>query len=333
MESIYTNLKIYILLQLPPNQRDNVFALKRYSLWGKKTPLSKPMIIAFVDGKSFHGGLCDRFKGMVSLFHFSLIKGYDFRISHTFPFDLEEYLLPNQCEWRVAKAEICTCYRGAKYMNLIKDGSIARLKDLRTTKQVHCYANRDITDALNRFYGTSHTWGELFRQLFQPSDELATLISYHKTQLGAGYVSVVFRFQNLLGDFFEYDSMELDTVQKERLIRQNLEGLDKLVLAHPGVRILVTSDSTLFLERAATMSQVYTLPGKVVHIDNKLHEPHDVYQKSFLDFYMLAEGDKIYSAGTEAMYKSDFPFYAAKVHDIPFERILIGSDCLNLQSV
>ena len=50
---------------------------------------------------------------------------------------------------------------------------------------------------------------------------------------------------------------------------------------------------------------------------------YDTYLNSFVDFYMLADSRRIFSLGTDEMYPTQFPMYAAKVNDIPFERILL----------
>ena len=52
-------------------------------------------------------------------------------------------------------------------------------------------------------------------------------------------------------------------------------------------------------------------------------DKYEIYLKSFLDFYVLSEAQKIYRIGTSYMYPSEFPVYAAKVHDIPFASIEI----------
>jgi len=102
-----------------------------------------------------------------------------------------------------------------------------------------------------------------------------------------------------------------------------IQSIHQLLKKHRGKKLLVTSDSNLFLKKAGKISGVYTLQGKVVHIDTTVGENKDVYMKSFLDFYMLSEGEKIYSIGTDEMYKTEFPLYASKLNNIPFERILI----------
>jgi hypothetical protein len=40
-----------------------------------------------------------------------------------------------------------------------------------------------------------------------------------------------------------------------------------------------------------------------------------------VDFYMLAGAEKIFAPATDEMYKSGFPETAAKLYDIPFERL------------
>ena len=87
--------------------------------------------------------------------------------------------------------------------------------------------------------------------------------------------------------------------------------------------MLVTSDSVTFLERVSSLDGVHVIPGKVVHVGSKGGEKYETYLKSFVDFYTLAGSEKIYGLATVEMYKSEFPMYAAKVNDIPFERIML----------
>ena len=72
---------------------------------------------------------------------------------------------------------------------------------------------------------------------------------------------------------------------------------------------------------------VHIIPGTLVHMDEHKNgvpqDPYATYLKSFLDFYVLSEAQKIYRIGTSYMYPSEFPVYAAKVHDVPFESIVI----------
>jgi hypothetical protein len=198
-----------------------------------------------------------------------------------------------------------------------------RLLALKTSKrQIHYYGNMDVLPAINEHYGTSYSWGELFRRLFKPCPILQQRIEEIQSSIGAPYFSAVFRFQNLLGDFEEYHfKSESDKTKREEVISKCLDGIRNLQTTDPGMPVLVTSDSVTFLERAAALEGVHVIPGKVVHVGSKGGEKYDTYLKSFVDFYMLAGSTKIYGLATPEMYKSEFPMYAAKVNDIPFERI------------
>lgn len=321
--SVIKSIKTCILGQLPPNQRDLVLATKRYSFLGEVHPKVQK-IIFLVDGKFYHGGFCDRLKGCISLFHYSLAKKIPFQMVYNFPFQLKDYLLPNEYDWLLNEDTVSNNFFDVHYMNLVGDGSAKRLIKLKTTKEIQCYANRDIVDELNKAYGTNYSWGDLFKQLFKPTEDLYNLIKQYKTSIGGEYICAVYRFQNLLGDFPEYDFPELDNYEKEKLLEKAIQSIHQLFEKHRGKKLLVTSDSSLFEKKIEKISGVYTLQGKVVHIDTTVGENRDVYMKSFLHFYMLSEGEKIYSIGTKEMYKTEFPLYASKLNNIPFERILIN---------
>ncbi|MDE5935044.1 MAG: hypothetical protein K2G95_04655, partial [Muribaculaceae bacterium] len=150
-----------------------------------------------------------------------------------------------------------------------------------------------------------------------------------KRNIGGDYCAAVFRFQNLLGDFHEYRYKELaGEKEKEALVVKCLDAVSELKKRHGDKALLVTSDSAAFLQRVSQIEGVHIIPGKLIHIDQVSGEVdgdtgREVYMKSFLDFYMLSEAQKIYRIGTSYMYPSEFPVYAAKVNGIPFESIVI----------
>lgn len=86
--------KKYKLLELRHRVKEVILAtriaLKSNEL-GK--PVSRqPLHVAMVDGESFHGGMCDRFKGIISLYAYCKYRSLPFRIRYTYPFKLEDYL-------------------------------------------------------------------------------------------------------------------------------------------------------------------------------------------------------------------------------------------------
>lgn len=211
-----------------------------------------------------------------------------------------------------------------------------RLLRLRTGRQVHFYTNRDLLRPINDAFPGHEPpgWGRLFCELFRPAPVLQERIDAIKREWGVGqtggYVGAVFRFQNLLGDFPEYRFKAIaDEAEREALMEQCLGALKNLRARYADKLLLVTSDSVTFLQRAVQVDGVRIIPGTMVHMDGNKdvnaasRSKYEVYLKSFLDFYMLSEAEKIYRIGTRRMYPSEFPLYAAKVHDIPFESIVI----------
>lgn len=324
----------YKLLELRHRFKEGILAakimLKSKSLGKPRT--AAPLYIAMVDGETFHGGLCDRFKGIISLYAYCKYRGLPFRIRYTYPFRLEDYLAPAAYDWTLRQGEYTDNPLYSRILYMRGEHLAARLLTLNTRKQIHFYTNRDLLAPLGAAYagGTQKPagWGELYRELFRPAPVLEERLRLMKEETGSDYYAAVFRFQNLLGDFHEYRYRALaDPAESERLIRKCLDAISRLKASHGDTPLLVTSDSVTFLKRAARLEGVHIIPGTLTHIDgNKrqaIENPFEVYLKSFTDFYMLTGARKIYRVGTPQMYPSEFPVYAAKVNGIPFESVAI----------
>lgn len=281
-----------------------------------------PMLISMVDGRRLGKGLTDRFKGIISVYALAKAVDAPYRCIYTHPMPLVDFLEPNAYNWLPNPDELSESTSDVRFKLLRKQHTIKRLlKVLPLKRQVRVYANLDYLDEVNRKYNHQYQWGELFKELFKPTKILEDQLQYHFKIIGGEFIACVFRFQNLLGDFKEYRFKPLPEADRQQLLATNIRALKKIVGQH-GVRVLVTSDSSTFLDAAKDLDHIYTIPGKVVHIDNEADARQEVYLKSFVDFFMLSHAQKVYSVGTDIMYKSDFPKYAAKVNNVPFERIL-----------
>lgn len=296
--------------------------------------MDRPACVAMVDGMAYHGGMCDRFKGIVSLYAYCKHHGIPFRIRYTYPFRLEDYLSPAAYDWILDDNEYTDNPIYSRVLYMRGEHLARRLLGLKVTRQVHFYTNRDLLERINDVLrGENQTdrydWGELFRELFRPCEGLRNRIDAIKRNIGGDYCAAVFRFQNLLGDFHEYRYKELaGEDEKEALVVKCLDAISELKKRHGDKALLVTSDSAAFLQRVSQIEGVHIIPGKLIHIDQVSGEAdgdtgREAYMKSFLDFYVLSEAQKIYRVGTSYMYPSEFPVYAAKVHGIPFESIEI----------
>lgn len=300
------------------------FRLKNYS-WFRHGAVPADHILVFNvdDSRMYSGGLADRFKGAVSAYAWCKSNGIAFRIRYIHPFQISDYLVPGSYDWRLKDGEYTRCLRDARVFYARGEHGRRFLK-LREKRQIHYYGNMDILPVVNARYGTDYRWGELYKELFTPGEAIRAQLEDLKKKIGQPYVSAVFRFQNLLGDFQEYSfKSEQDEERKQAVISKCMDGIRKIRTSHPGMPVLVTSDSSTFLKMASELQGVHIIPGRVVHVGSSSGESFDTYLKSFVDFYMLSGSSKVYSLYTEEMYKSEFPMYAAKVEDIPFERIAL----------
>ena len=303
---------------LPTEWQETIGTLHRYQVFGE-IGLGNA-IIARVDGSTFHGGLADRWKGIVSLYAIAKATGRDFRIHYTFPFELKEFQVPATYDWRLTDGELSKRVSRICLKRMTANPKIDRMLHLPPDKQIHCYANRDWVEEVNTCFHTDYTWGDLFQELFRPTERVNKVLESYKAILLEPYIAVAVRLQNLFGDFTEYEYQPTDvTRQKEisKICRSYLEQL----YAHKQISILVTSDSKLFSQEMADLPFVVCTTGQAAHADTGIEAPSEQYLKSFVDFYLLANAQEVYCVGTKEMYPSEFPQYAAKVHNRPFTRI------------
>lgn len=276
-------------------------------------------VIFMVDGKTVHGGLGDRLKGICTVYELCKRNNVTFKINFTYPFDLSKYLIPNLYDWTLNETSICYNSRLSKpiFLNthqLLRCYHKLYFKfSLICCQQLHVYGNTDLF--MNNFHNNFH-------ELFKPSKKLQNSIIQIQKQINSSYDSVVFRFQQLLGDFKERNYKILDDIQKEELIKKCRSLIEKLHSEQTeNKKILVTSDSVTFLHSVMSLDYVYVIPGKVVHMDYTSDADYDTYEKSFLDLMVLSKSTTIYLAYTDDMYKSGFAKVAALIGNCKYKEI------------
>ena len=295
--------------------------LKYYSPSNAKALNSEPMLIYMADGKAKHGGLSDRFCGLISCYSYCKENNIKFKIFFNSPYPLEEFLSPNGYDWRISEKDISYNSKDslpiyiANNWTLEKQRKIARskLSHLKGFKQGHVYTNMRYFDK-EQFNG-------LFFELFKINDNITTRVNTLLEILPEKYVSVTFRFQQLLGDFEEGNFKKLDTeFEKETLIQRCIAKVREVQQLNPDMeRILVTSDSKTFLDRVEGLEGVAIIPGDLVHVDFlKEKVSNDIHIKSYIDLFMLAKASKIYLANFAPLYSSSFPHTASFIYGREF---------------
>jgi hypothetical protein len=276
-------------------------------------------MIYIADGRISAGGLADRLAGMVSLYELSKELNVDFKIYMTSPVNLLNYLIPNQHNWIINDHEIIYDIRESVIYNFKSSkggnwiGEIQVLKRLQSLfekwNQIHITTN---IDTPNKAYG------ELYNELFKPTNELKNRIDCSLQEIGCDFISATFRFQKLLGDFSDGENPTLPHAQRVNLINRCVSHIVEIYKENNYKKILVTSDSITFLNEAKKIDFVYIIPGVITHVDNKTIEDKEIYMKSFLDYYLLTHSKLVYLVIDGDMYRSGFSYRAA-LHNFPYK--------------
>lgn len=276
-----------------------------------------------IDGKLRHGGLADRLYGILNTYAYCRSHNVEFKLYFVSPFDLSLFLQPNSYDWKSFKLSYSLLSTSLK----VRTGEEYTFRNFCLDNQTHIYSNGHNLKELNAIYGTNYSYSLLYDELFKPSNLLQGHLNEITSSLGSNYVAVCFRFQNLLGDFTERNYKELNDSEKELLLELCERAVSKLLNKY--VSVVVTSDSITCLNKLSRQKGVYVFPGRVVHMDFSNNEPLYVYEKSFLDFYLLGNASLVYNIYGHGLRKSGFPFFASEVLGSRFVGIDIDDFLLN----
>lgn len=271
-----------------------------------------------VDGRSIHGGLADRIRGICSVYALCIKNNWDFKIYFNYPFPLTDYLIPNKYNWEISSDKIiynnklCAPVLLNSYQLPTIFHNIYLQKEMIGKKQLHVYSESPWAE---------EQFSNIFNILFRPSEKLQKDIDKILNQIGFDYVSATFRFQQLLGDFKEGNYPTLSKSEQEILINECIKQLYRLHQQQPQYKILVTADSSTFLNKISSFDFLYIIPGNVVHMDYTNNATFNVYEKSFLDYFLIANAQKVHLFYNEKMYKSGFAKQAAKIYNRPYHEI------------
>ena len=306
-----------ILLRLVEYIQYYVYLNKYYTKSAHFGVSSKKVFIYMADGRFIHGGLSDRLRGMCSLYQYCKNHNIPFKINFVHPFDIRFFLIPNVYDWTINAGDIVYDRNSvAKILKPNSDDNIRkRLSKLSKEVQYHLYANcsYNISEFRNNF-----------NELFRPTELLQDSVDLHLKNIGTPYVSITFRFQNLLGDFKERKSSEESEEKQLDLIRVCLEAIEDVRKRHPDIpHILVTSDSKKFLLIAKERFEyVYFAEGELLHMDCNNDPNIHSYLKSFVDLYLISKANKAYFFARGKMYSnSGFARTAALIGGIEYEII------------
>lgn len=299
--------------------------LENYYTSMDKKPYSN-YVLCLYEGAVQGGGLADRLKGVISTYMVAKELGKEFRLCFLEPFPLLEYFSPNAYDWRILPEEICRDRFLTKIVVLdnTQDSGYQIKKQLKYLRKAIKEPERQIHVYTNASLCYEGDYGKLFEELFKPSERLQQSINKQQKLIGGAYISVSCRFLNLFGDFNEtYGRGDVLSESEKQILSDRIrEEIEYLYKQYPDKRILLNSDSVTFLEQYSNVDYIYTVDGNITHIDNSRGLfTYEKYEKTFLDFMMIAGAEKVFLIKSDEMYKSGFPYAASRIYNRPFEII------------
>ena len=283
--------------------------------------------VVFMCDESSSAGLADRLKGILSTYAFAKATGRRFYIHHHRPFELSHFLIPNEYDWIAKEGEVSFNLLNAQPVYLMDTG-LKSYRGLSKRKQLHFYTNLDFIEEINKEFQTDYSFSSLFKELFVAVPFLQEEVENVKNTLGK-YIAVNFSFHHLLtGDAPMFSGgIRLTDTEKDELISNSISQLNLIHNQNNDSKILVTSDTQLFVDKVSVFDYVYTTPGKngFIFYNRKNESETDIADKvmmnTFLDFLVISHADTIIMARTGSMYRSNYVRTAARIFNKPYKEI------------
>jgi hypothetical protein len=280
-------------------------------------------IIICMNGIISHGGLVDRFKGIVSFYEISRILNYDFYIQFTSPFNLEEFFGENTYNWKVKDASLRWNFFSTKFLYLMNRFDANPLEIIQKTKckDIFVYSNVNYMSSIYIKENDSFCDEKIrknFEELFKENKTIQEFLSvYNKPR-----ITYHARFTSLMGDFKDTANLELTEDEKVKLKHEVLEMIkNHSFQLKNDYEIYVLSDSVNFLDFVENNSDYKVLGGKPMHIDLKKAEEPEEHIKTFLDFFFILNSNLVFQVKKGDMYNSNFSKYAAILGEKKYEII------------
>lgn len=293
--------------------KNGIIRLKYYKL-GKKKQGENTLVFFMEEGyPQPHPGLVDRLKAIVGLYYIAKENGFSFRLKYTTPFCLEEYLEPADYNWLAE--EIVFEYKNTKLIQYNGEQNLPVFDE--NVLQYHCYYYEGLNILrANHIENWEEKWHQLFHELFTPSTYLKGLLEM--VEKPERYVAIHTRFVNALDNFEEGYESNLTEEEKKQLIARCLKGIEKII-ENEKKDVLIFSDSSRFLHEAKIAGYPILSEDDIGHISFQADQ--SVHDKTFIDFFTMANSEKVYALRGKQLYNSVFSQYAAIVGEKEYEII------------
>lgn len=296
--------------------------LALYKPFDLKKPTENRLIAYYADGSPDCPGLADRLKAMVSGYIVAAENNYKYYIYHQLGFDIQEYLIPNEVDWRIETKDICLGLNHVRFLWFTRHMTSLNKKH----SEYHIHYAQDVTENLTEEEKKSYGFFQIFHKLFKPTEHLQQLIRNTQNSLNIQenqYIAIHIRFL----DFFERVESKRDTAftrhaspeEQEEMIRSIHQTIDKIHSESNGLPIILFSDSNKFLNLPHE-PYIRIIPGEVGHIFSK-EGVKKITDRAFLDMFIIAGAKYVYNIVGPGTYTSGYSYMGARIGNKPFSRI------------
>ena len=293
-----------------------LFVLKNYHLFDFRWRKSRRVVV-YMTERSEVSGLADRLRTIRCAYVLAAESGRNLHVYHDKGFLLEDYLEPNEIDWRIKPEQISFGLN-----RVVISIFINQFQRLRKRKEYHiyktlCVVNTEgfLPDNLKEKY-SDHI---VSRKLFKYSPRLVEMVeSAMKREhlVENEYICVHVRFTNFFEKVETYGAVKSTEEQRLLTLRRVRATIEKIHDESECKKIVLLSDSNYFLQ-SGHADYVQILPGEVTHIA-KEKEGHAIVDKTFLDLLIMAKSRTIYSITGEHIYGGGFAQDASFLENKPF---------------
>ncbi|MEG2402743.1 MAG: hypothetical protein RSA66_08280 [Muribaculaceae bacterium] len=260
-----------------------------------------------IDPRICHPGLADRLKAIVGSYFIAKKNGFEFKIIFEHPFNLNKYLDQNEIDWVARASDLSYSLKNSRIIPYNGGGKVPHLSKKVKQYHIYSYIGYDILET-NNIPNYQHLWGELFRSLFKPTKLLQDSLDLIPLKENE-FIAVHIRFVNALEHFEDNEFNIISKEEKEDLIRRCDDAINKIMISNPNSKVVVFSDSQIYLNHAKSRLDVIVLDGKIGHISFSNNE--EAVLKTFIDFFTISKSSFTIRLLAPEIYATVFSYYAA----------------------
>lgn len=295
--------------------------LRHYKFWEFSSKNTNRVVVYMTD-KTVISGLADRIKSMVFGYALALENGREFCLYHDKGFRLEEYLEPNEVDWRCEPADISWGLNKVAFLFYSREWPELKYRK----KEYHVYQSEDIiADFMPEHLRAKYTYHDLFWRLFKLSPRLDTLLQQTLQENALRedeYVAVHARFINFFEHFENIEGLgkvASTEDEKQQMIQRVHATIEQIRIQSGANCVLLFSDSNYFLN-VQHPEYVRILPGSIGHIAHQSGNT-SVADKTFVDLLTISRAKEVYSLIGDGLYESGFSKTGAAIGGKKFVRV------------